>query len=52
MEKEKVIGRSKLSRKYQITVPKTVRVFLEIKEGDTIEFVLDENNKVYIRKTE
>lgn len=45
----KVLGKAKLSKKSQIVIPKTVRVFLEIGPGDIVEFIL-ENDKVYLRK--
>ena len=48
---EKKLGESKVTRRYQVTIPKTVRVFLEIKEGDIVEFILKENNEIVIRKT-
>ena len=47
---DKVLGRAKLSKKCQITIPKTVRVLLELEAGDTIEFVLEEK-KIVVRKT-
>jgi len=45
----KVVGESRLSSKSQITIPKTVRVLLELKPGDTIVFIY-EDNRVYIEK--
>ncbi len=46
---EKILGTSKLSRKGQVTIPKTARIILDLKEGDTVVFVLREN-EVIIRK--
>jgi len=45
----KVIGESKLTRKGQVTIPKVVRVLLELQPGDKIRFLL-EDYKVYIEK--
>ncbi len=48
----KILGTSKLSRKGQVTIPKTVRILLELKEGDIIVFELKENNQITIKKGE
>ena len=40
---------SKLTKKYQATVPKTVRKKLELKAGDIIAFDID-NNIIKLRK--
>lgn len=45
----KVIGESRLSSKSQITIPKTVRVLLELRPGDIVVFKL-ESDRVYIEK--
>jgi len=45
----KAIGESRLSMKAQITIPKTVRVLLDLKPGDTVAFIY-EDNRVYIEK--
>jgi len=44
-----IIGEAKVSKKFQITLPKAVRLFLNIKEGDKIVFVV-ENNKLFVKK--
>lgn len=40
---------SKLTKKYQATVPEAVRKKLELSAGDTIAFEID-NNEIKIRK--
>lgn len=46
---EKKLGTAKISKKGQVTLPKTVRVILEVEPGDTIVFILREN-EVIMRK--
>lgn len=43
----KILGSSKLTVRYQITIPENVRESLKIKEGDTIGF-LEENGRIYL----
>lgn len=43
----KALGSSKLTVRYQITVPEEVRKILKIKDGGTIVFVLN-NDKIEI----
>lgn len=45
----RILGVSKVTRKYQATIPKAVRELLGIEEGDLLVFEL-ENNRIYIRK--
>ena len=45
----KVLGSARLSKKYQIVVPKVVRVLLDLGEGDTVQFILD-GDRIYIEK--
>lgn len=40
-----------LSSKNQITIPKTVRDLLELNDCDSIDFVIDSDNRVYIEKS-
>ena len=42
----------KVTRKYQVTIPRKVREELGIKLGDEIEFVKNENGGFVIRKVE
>ncbi|MEE8358807.1 MAG: AbrB/MazE/SpoVT family DNA-binding domain-containing protein [Candidatus Hydrothermarchaeales archaeon] len=42
---------SKVTRRYQITIPKEMRRILEIKRGDVIAFFA-ENDKIVLRKVE
>jgi len=46
----KLIHVSKVTSKYQVTVPKDVREILDIKPGDKIAWYLDEKNRVFIQK--
>ena len=48
-KKEKILGTSKVTRRYQITIPKAVRAFLEVNQGDIIVFVF-KNGEIVIRK--
>ncbi len=43
----KFLGSSKVTSKFQVTIPQDAREFLEIKKGDRLAFVRD-GNKVYI----
>lgn len=43
----KALGSSKITVRYQVTVPEDVRKLLKIKEGDTLVFVED-GDRVYI----
>jgi len=40
---------STITRKGQVTIPKTVRMTLGIKPGDQIEFLVKENGEVIVR---
>lgn len=42
---------SKITSKNQITIPKIVREFLEVKSADTIEWKIEPNGKVVIAKS-
>gem|GEM_PF-1260175 len=48
----KVIGDSRLSRKYQATVPSYVRDLLRLGAGDLIVFVEREKGEVVLKKGE
>ena len=43
----KALGSSKITVRYQVTVPEEVRNKIKVKEGDTLVFVED-GKKVYI----
>jgi len=43
----KAIGSSKVTVRYQVTVPEEVRKRLKLEEGDTLVFV-EENKKIYV----
>lgn len=44
----RLLGSSKISPRYQITIPEDVRKTVKIDVGDTIGFVQDENGKIYL----
>jgi bifunctional DNA-binding transcriptional regulator/antitoxin component of YhaV-PrlF toxin-antitoxin module len=46
----KVLGRSRVWGKGYTTVPVLVRRLLDISEGNEIEWVLNDNNEIIIRK--
>jgi len=46
--KKKILGMSSLSHKFQITIPKEVRMEANLKEGDKIIFV-KEDDRIYIK---
>ena len=48
--KREILGLSKITYKFQITIPKRVREVFNLKEGDTIVF-LKEGNKLLIVKS-
>ena len=48
--KREVLGLSKISYKYQVTIPKQVREKFQLKEGDMLIFV-EEDNKLTVAKS-
>jgi len=46
----RVLGRSKLWGKGYTTVPVSVRRLLDISEGSEIEWILNDNNEIVIKK--
>ncbi|MEM3697082.1 MAG: type II toxin-antitoxin system PrlF family antitoxin [Candidatus Bathyarchaeia archaeon] len=44
----RILGSSKVTAKFQVTIPEEVRKFLGIKVGDVIAFVKEKNDKIYI----
>ena len=48
---EIVLGKSKVREKHQVTLVKAVLPFLNVKQGDSIEYVLIDG-KIVIRKSE
>jgi len=48
---KKVIGSSKITRKYQITLPSDVRTKYDFKIGDLVLFI-EENGKLILAKSE
>ncbi|RLF01439.1 MAG: hypothetical protein DRK00_11455 [Thermoprotei archaeon] len=49
MPKEIVLCKTKVGRYYRTIIPESVRKFLEVKEGDEIEWVFNDG-KIYVRK--
>ncbi|ACI20305.1 MULTISPECIES: AbrB/MazE/SpoVT family DNA-binding domain-containing protein [Thermodesulfovibrio] len=43
-----ITEKSALTKKYQITIPKKIREFLKINKGDTVNFII-ENNEVKLK---
>ena len=43
----KIVGSSKITKRYQVTIPDEARKILKISVGDTLAFV-EENGKVFI----
>jgi AbrB family looped-hinge helix DNA binding protein len=43
----KIVGASKITSRYQVTIPAEVRSKLKISVGDTLAFV-EEGDKVYV----
>jgi len=50
MVKRKVLGNSKVGRRFQITIPKTVREAFGFREGDLVLFV-EEDGKLTLTKS-
>ncbi len=46
---DSVLGTSKLSSKFQVTIPKDARVLFNLKVGDRLIFT-EEDNKLLIKK--
>ena len=44
MSRKIVVGMSSVTRRYQITIPKKVRKEFDIKEGDSVFFIIEETN--------
>ena len=44
----KILGSSKVSPRFQITISQEVRKTIEIKSGMTVVFAQDENGKIYL----
>ena len=43
-DRDEIMGTSRISKKYQITIPKTVREKFSLKEADLLVFVGDEDS--------
>ncbi len=49
-KKTRVVGRAKLTSKGQCTLPKSVREELGLKPGDKIDFYMDQDGFIAVRK--
>ena len=47
-EKNELLASAKLTSKGQITIPKIVRISLDIEEGDSVIFYVDEKKNIKI----
>ena len=47
--KKEFVGSSKITRNYQITIPKRIREKMKLKQGDILAFYM-ENGKIVIRR--
>ncbi len=45
-----VVGRSRITSKGQMTIPKAVRDRMSIGPGDEVEFVLDDDGRIRVRR--
>lgn len=43
------MGLSKITRNYQITLPKDIRKMVGVKEGDEVMFVIEDNKVVLVK---
>ena len=43
------MGISKITRNYQVTLPKDVRKIIDVKEGDEVVFIIEENKVSLIK---
>ncbi|RLE70188.1 MAG: AbrB/MazE/SpoVT family DNA-binding domain-containing protein [Thermoprotei archaeon] len=50
--KREVLGVSKITYKFQVTIPKTVRERFGLKEGDILVFMLEDGKLVLVKSTE
>lgn len=50
--RREILGMSRLTYKFQLTVPKRVREKFELKEGDTLIFIEEEGKLILTKSTE
>jgi len=46
---ERILGTSKLSSKFQVTIPKDARDMFKLEHGDRVVFIM-ENDKLILKK--
>jgi len=44
----KILGASKVTKRFQVTIPEDARDMLKISVGDNVAFIQEEDGKVYI----
>ena len=44
----KIVGASKITSRFQVTLSEKAREILKVSVGDTLAFIQDENGKIYI----
>lgn len=49
-ETEKVLGESSVSRNWQTAIVTAPRKVLGLQKGDTLQWVLNDDGKVYVRR--
>ena len=52
MNRREVLGMSRLTYKFQVTIPKKVRDELSFKEGDTIVFLREDGKVTIVKSTD
>jgi len=50
--KRRILGLSKITYKFQVTIPKRVREEFNLKEGDTIVFSREGNKLLIVKSTD
>ncbi len=50
--KREILGLSKITYKFQVTIPKRVREEFNLKEGDIIVFLKEGNRLIVMKSTE
>jgi len=50
--KREILGMSKITYKFQVTIPKRVREKFDLKEGDVIIFILEDDKLIVKKSTE
>jgi len=51
-KKREILGMSKVTYKFQITIPKRVRERFNLKEGDMLVFIEEDGKLIVVKSTE